>query len=321
MEELVSVIVPVYNVEKYLKECIESICAQTYRKLEIILVNDGSRDSSFDICQELALQDRRIRVIDKENGGLSSARNAGMAIAGGKYYSFIDSDDYIEAEMIQDLISIMKVGGADICCCNYDFCDENSKIFRKNKIAVEGTQFYQAEEAIELLLLENYFKCFAWNKLFKRELFDGITYPEGKIYEDIYTTYSLIKKCAKVALTGKTLYHYRMRNDSITRSVFNKRKYDVLEPIRRIHDENIENKNVLIGCTLYYLYFIDDMILGKYWDSDVYQEFQDCIKQVRVQLKSNVQCCSKVRKLQLFLCAKNLFIYKVIYKTARKLHK
>lgn len=315
---LVSVIIPVYNVEDYVEECIESVINQTHTNLEIIIVNDGSKDSSRSKCSRIAERDERIKIIDKENGGLSSARNAGLEIAKGTFLSFVDSDDYIDSRMLETLVSLIAEVGADIACCNYDEVNEKSDFILTHKIRFEGVETYDRRTALELMLAENYFKCFACNKLFRRDLFDGIRYPEGMHYEDIITLYELLGKSTRLVFTSKALYHYRVRNNSITRAKFTKKNYDVLIPIRRICHENKDNKRILTGCCLYYIYFLDDMILGKCWDKSVYSEYYCLYDFIKNSLKAN-EIYEKSRKIQMLLCRKCPRIYRILYSILSKL--
>ena len=181
---LVSIIIPVYNVEKYLDKCLDSVVNQTYTNLEIILVDDGSPDRCPAICDEWKSRDSRIKVIHQPNGGLSRARNAGLKIATGEFIGFVDSDDWIEPDMYETLLSTMLETGADIVVCNF-YCEEvNSDAFiQKPKSPV--IERYTAEEALKLLISEKTFiHPVVWNKLFRKHLLTNLLFPEDKIYED-----------------------------------------------------------------------------------------------------------------------------------------
>ena len=208
----ISIVVPIYNVEKYLKECIESILIQTYKNLEIILVDDGATDSSGSICDEYKQKDNRIKVIHKKNGGLSDARNAGIEVATGEYISFIDSDDYIANDMYELLYKDIKNEKADISCCS-------CFLVYKNRIDYGKADYYEvmnSQRAIELLCTMGYMGVSAYAKLYKTELFQNIRYPKGKISEDIYTTYKLFDKANKIIYNSIPKYYYRQRKGSIT---------------------------------------------------------------------------------------------------------
>lgn len=209
---LISIIVPVYNVEKYLEKCIESIINQTYKNLQIILVDDGSKDNSGKICDEFKLKDNRIEVIHKTNGGLSDARNAGLKIAKGDYIGFVDSDDYIEKDMFETLVGLIEKNNADISIVSFYEIYNNLIIgVRNSKELIELSKI----EAIRELLIDNRIQSYAWNKLFKKELFKDLEFPVNKNFEDIATTLLLFEKADKVVLYEEPKYYYQRRDDSI----------------------------------------------------------------------------------------------------------
>ena len=255
MTPLVSVIVPVYNVENYLEECISHIINQTYKNLEVILVNDGSTDTSALICTRWALLDNRIKVLNKLNGGLSSARNAGLDVAKGKIISFCDSDDYMHPEMLNRMLEIMERTKAEIVCCDYV-----STFFHELKKKVPYSIF-DSNEAISYLMDDKGYKCFAWNKIYRKELFNIIRYPEGKLFEDIETTYKIFKTANRIAYLQEPLYYYRVREGSITKTKFSVKNYDLIEAIDYVINDVQKNKNpyfgkVMLGYMGYYFEFI-----------------------------------------------------------------
>ena len=210
-ETLISVIVPVYNVEKYLEECINSIINQTYKNLEIILVDDGATDNSGKMCDEFAKKDNRIKVIHKNNGGLSDARNAGIEIATGEYIQFVDSDDYIDFDMIELLYKNAKKYDTDISMCSH-------YILTEEECTPEGTgelNIYNRVQVLKEILLDEKVRSYAWNKLFAKELFKEIRFPKGKVFEDILTIPKLFDKAKKVVLDDQPKYYYRQRKGSI----------------------------------------------------------------------------------------------------------
>ena len=214
--DLISIIIPVYKVEKYLEKCIESVLKQTYTNLQIILVDDGSPDNCGKICDEYAKKDPRIEVIHKVNGGLSDARNVGIAKAKGKYIGFVDSDDYIKEDMYEILINLIKEYDSDVSICNlYDVIDGKEYI-RNNE---NGIQEYSRLEILKEVLLDKNIQSYAWNKLYKKELFDEIKYPIGKKYEDIGTTFYVFEKCNKIVVTSEPEYYYLKRSDSLVNNV------------------------------------------------------------------------------------------------------
>ena len=230
---LISLIIPVYKVEKYLEKCIQSVINQTYENLQIILVDDGSPDNCGKICDEYAKKDHRIEVIHKSNGGLSDARNKGLEIAKGEYIGFVDSDDYIEADMYEVLYNLLKQYNADVSICNF-YTVSQGKISIKN--ADNGINEYNRIEILKEILLDKNIQSYAWNKLYKKELFDEIKYPIGKKYEDIGTTFYLLEKCNKVVVTGKSEYYYINRQDSIVNNVTESTITDYIKLIMQRYD-------------------------------------------------------------------------------------
>jgi glycosyltransferase involved in cell wall biosynthesis len=210
---LVSVVVPVYNVEKYLPECVDSIISQSYANLEIILVDDGSPDNCPALCDEYAEKDKRVQVIHKKNGGLSDARNAGIKKATGKYICFIDSDDYVAKTFIEKLYEALDKNNANMSVCGYKcvYSDGTMKIDERPKEAVLGEDDYW------LKVNPDMFTTFvvAWNKLYKKEIFAKIRYEKGKINEDEIILHQVVSQCKRIAVISDKLYFYRKREDSI----------------------------------------------------------------------------------------------------------
>ena len=230
-QNLISVIVPVYNVEEYLEECLNSILLQTYTNLEILIVNDGSTDNSLEILQEFSQRDSRITIFTKENGGLSSARNLAIDEAKGEYFTFIDSDDYIEENYIEYLMKSLIDNEADISIVN-SYHMINGK--RKDIINNDGSvSIFSRREVLEKMYSkENDFIGIlqsAQGKLYKKKLFNNIRYPLGKKYEDAFTTYKLYLNSKKIVYTNIALYAYRIREGSILRSGYSLSNLDVLE--------------------------------------------------------------------------------------------
>lgn len=222
--ELVSVILPIYNVELYLKKCIESVIRQSYKNLEIILVDDGSTDRSPYICDEYAKMDSRIKVIHKENGGLSDARNVGIQASSGVYIALIDADDLIAQSFVEELYECCKKSNSMIAVCAYTkFLDEEEISVSNNH---NNVQIISGRELIKQIYLgqAGKFGFVAWNKLYRRDLFDSIQYPFGRIYEDTFTTYKLFLNANQIALLNKSLYFYRMRPESIMSTMVSLKK-------------------------------------------------------------------------------------------------
>lgn len=216
----ISIVIPVYNVEKYLDECLEHVVHQSYRNIEVIIVNDGSTDDSIKIINKYAKQDDRIFVITKENGGLSSARNIGIEYATGEYIGFIDSDDYPEYDMYECLMGLIQKYNTKIAICSYyrDSMSDN----------IGDEEYLSKEEAfLEISKCEK-FEAHAWSKLYKRSLFVGVRYPEGKLYEDVFTTYKLFQKVDYIAYTSRKLYFYRINDNSITSRLYKEKDIDLV---------------------------------------------------------------------------------------------
>lgn len=225
---LISVIVPVYNVEKYLEKCIKSIINQTYHNLEIILVNDGSKDNSGKICDFWEEKDPRIKVIHKENGGLSDARNTGMKIAKGEYIGFVDSDDYINSNFYEILMMNINRYKADISTCSIRKFSEE-EVLDESLSLNEKVYTFITEEALSDLIDENILNQTVWNKLYKREVINNIYFEFGKIHEDVFWTYQVFGNAKKVVFVNQELYYYLQRLGSIMNSKFSKARIDALE--------------------------------------------------------------------------------------------
>lgn len=228
MNELISVVVPIYNVENYLSNCIDSILSQTYKNLEIILVDDGSPDNCGKIIDGYAAKDSRIVVIHKQNGGLSDARNAGIDIAKGKYITFVDSDDYISADALQYLYSLIKDNNAQISIGKL----RKTSILDDSYTDIHNETFIMNNyDSIREMLYAKYFSTAAPAKLYETDLFEGIRYPYKKFSEDLFTTYLLLEKASLIAYGSKTIYYYYSRPGSITKSGFSKKQLDVIEAL------------------------------------------------------------------------------------------
>lgn len=214
-EKRISVIVPVYNVEPYLPRCVDSILAQTYPNLEVILVDDGSRDGSGRICDAYAAKDSRVRVIHKSNGGLSSARNAGIEAADGEYLSFVDSDDWIEADTYGPMLALLETYGAKLVCAGrYDVSGKTG--VRTIGLCPKKEECITGEELVGRIFLWDGCDSSACDKLYHRSLFDSFCYPEGKVCEDVATTYRIVLQAQRVVLWNRPIYNYYHRPDSIS---------------------------------------------------------------------------------------------------------
>ena len=232
---LVSIIVPVYNAEKYLKKCLISILSQTYHSLEIILVDDGSTDSSGQLVEDYAKSDSRIKTIHQKNTGLSGARNAGLKIATGEYVTFIDSDDQIAPDMVKGLLTALQKSNTDIAMCSFKEIYPNGKIKHFNHNC--PTQIYTTKDALAAMLQEKGFMLSTTMKLFPTKYFKNIKFPVNKLHEDVGTTYKLIMKAHKIIFIPDEYYIYIHHNNSIINQSFNNRKFDLIELTDQMCDD------------------------------------------------------------------------------------
>lgn len=230
-EPLISIIVPVYNVEKYICKCIDSIVGQTYQRLEIILVDDGSHDESGKICDKYQALDSRIIVIHKENGGLADARNAGLDVAQGIYVMFVDSDDYLSRECVYLLYCTLIEKNANIAICPLQSVYEG-----KNAVAVDESGrgntkilIWDSRETLYFMLLQKYITTSACGVLSKRECWKNVRFPKGKICEDLGTSYKIYSQVTRIAYINRPLYYYLIRKGSIQNTGYTKAKMDELE--------------------------------------------------------------------------------------------
>lgn len=236
MGEKISVIVPVYNVEQYLERCVESIINQTYTNLEIILVNDGSTDNSGKLCDELAKKDERIRVIHKENGGLSDARNRGIDESESDLVGFIDSDDYIDSDMYEVLLKNLNDTDADLSMCAlYDVYNNTPEAQVTNK----ETWKLSSEQAIRMVMEAKILSVTAVNKLYRKSLFTDLKFEVGKIAEDAFIMIKLLDKCEKIVATNEKKYYYVHRENSITTQKFSTKFLNVIEAYE-------QNSNIIL---------------------------------------------------------------------------
>ncbi|MEH7014763.1 glycosyltransferase family 2 protein [Neobacillus niacini] len=245
----ISVIVAAYNVEKYIKKCLESITSQTYKELEILVVNDGSTDKTLEEINNVSIYDERIIIINKPNGGLSSARNAGLDKATGDYIGFIDGDDYIAIDMYETLLKNMLETSADISVCKVRRIYKNHTMIESNSNErVVLNNFEGMRSLLEAKSIHHY----AVDKLYSRKLFKSIRYPEGKIFEDVFTTYKLFAESNRTVYCDTAKYYYVQRSNSILRNSFNEKKLEYLEAIEEMTLFINNNYNDLIDHTKFY---------------------------------------------------------------------
>ena len=324
----ISVIVPIYNVEKYLERCLESIVHQSYKNLEIILVNDGSKDNSLMICEEYKKQDERIIIINKKNGGASSARNEGLKIATGDYISFIDSDDYIEEDMYEILVRNLIENDADISVSGVKDIIENidgSQTIIKDTF--NGERILETVNSIEAM--RKYFlgSWAPWDKIYKREIHKDLFFPEGEINEDEAIVLEVLKKAKKIVYDNKSFYNYIKRDSSVTASCFNERKMDWYKNCKKnleiVENEFIELREVAEKRLLSSILWSFNGMIDQNLDLREYkkQMLKD-VKSLRKIFKSNRYITKKqkvwIEVLNLCSSEKNMKIYEVLYKFNKK---
>ncbi|WP_279155106.1 glycosyltransferase family 2 protein [Thomasclavelia cocleata] len=229
----ISVIVPIYNVEKYLGKCIDSVLKQTFYNYELILVDDGSYDNSPQICDEYAAKDKRIKVIHIPNCGVAAARNVGLDNVKGKYISFVDSDDFIEETMLEDMFSLIKSNDYELAMCNFRIYREDIDTIRTEEFSIEGTVLDQKELYEKLYAKNGWSYVVLWNKLYKKEIFDNIRFPVGKIHEDEYMIHHIFEMVNKAVITKRVYYNYRYRCtfDSIMTKKYNIQRLDITDAL------------------------------------------------------------------------------------------
>lgn len=263
----ISIIVPVFNVEKYLPKCIESLVKQTYKNIEILLINDGSQDNSLNICKEWEKKDGRIKVFSQRNQGLSEARNTGIKNAKGNYICFVDSDDLVLSDFIEILYYLIKKYGCEIAQVN--FIEKTDDEIEK-KINIEKQIFNEkilsSRDMIKGLTTNDHKKnVIVCNKIYKKELFENLSFKNGKIYEDEFFTWKVFMKCKKIAVSDKILYVYRIRKNSIMnlqRKKISIKNLDYLEALeermetfKNIRDMELYNLTLINYCYRLILYY------------------------------------------------------------------
>ncbi|MDK0881995.1 glycosyltransferase family 2 protein [Clostridium perfringens] len=243
MKPLVSVIIPVYNVQQYIEKCLNSVLEQSYNNIEVIIVNDGSTDNSLSIINNIISNKENVKLIVQKNKGLSSARNSGLKFSKGKYIFLLDSDDYIQKDVIDKMVNKAEKDDSDIVIGKYNIIESSNK---KNK---ESTQFLDESiilnniRALEELFLSNKFHFHAWGKLYKKSLFADIEYPVGRYYEDIATTYKLIYKSQRISFVNISTCEYIMRKDSICHQEFKDKHLDFIKNIDEM-EYFLKEKNI-----------------------------------------------------------------------------
>ena len=334
--KLVSLIVPVYNVENYLQKAIDSASLQDYQNLEIILIDDGSTDQSGKICDLAAKKDNRIVVVHQKNKGLGPARNAGLEIAHGDYIAFLDSDDWMDTTMISELVDKLEAYQLDIVVCQLFYVDgKKADPVYINNMDKNDFRVYQTKDALKLLIDDYYVSSYAWNKLYRKTVFQNVTYPENKLpYEDIATTYKTFMNASLVGVYNKPLYYYYRRIGSIIHtddeqkqllSEYYKKKA-ILE-----RQKNIENRfpelteHVFNRSEAAVIYLYNEALLSP---DNISKELKEkCLEESKRFLKSNINkiyensFSSKKHKIRVMLLLYFPLLYKLTLKEMVKRRK
>lgn len=316
----ISIIVPVYNVEKYLEKCIDSILNQTFTDLEILLIDDGSKDKSGEICDRYAKKDDRIRVIHKDNGGLSSARNCGIEHASSPYLGFVDSDDYIKKDMYEVLYDEIQKDNFDIAMCDLFHCYED-KIVKSDK--KEEKLILNSEQAIKMVMEAKKTSVTAVNKLYKKEIFDSIRYPEGKLSEDAFVIVEILMKAKKIVFTSRQEYYYVHRKNSITTSKFKEKDLNVIEAYKK--NLHLIEKNypclIDVGVMRYlwaHFYVLDKMMLTQEeYDKQIENKVIKVLRE-NCMLVLRDERFNFTRKVSMILLMVNKQFYKICVKLKKK---
>ena len=315
---LISIIIPIFNVEDKLNKCIQSVINQTYSNLEIILVNDGSTDNSFKICKEFENSDNRIKLISIENNGVSNARNIGIKNAKGKYIGFVDSDDYIDNDMFEILYSNIEDNDADLSIIGYQIETINKKIIKNTNLnQYKKIEIMTQSQAYEKILDKNSFQGYCWNKLFKSELLKDILFDVNiYICEDLLFVCEYLKKCKTIVYDSKNSYHYIYYPNSSWNMEYSPKWATILESYNRIIniyknlDKNLESLIIYtyfkVNCNLKY-----KIKKSKGKDYVILREIENNIKEnYKFIIKSNLQFKKKIEAILFYFLTPFIEFYK-----------
>ena len=314
---MVSVIVPIYNVEEYLEECLESIRNQTYTNIEVILVNDGSTDGSIEICERFCQQDNRFKLVTQENQGLSAARNRGVKESIGEYIMFVDSDDVVKENIVEVLFFYMN-SDVDIVECQITRCKDELVENKPTSIMFKG----ESTEAILKSIEFKEVKFCAFTKLYRRELVEKVPFLEGYIYEDVYTGMKYLKYIRKMVAVDLKGYYYRVRPNSIMTKSFNEKNLDIFTIGKKLIESFDDNEYLLpyIGYFIFYLSLSHYQRDGITKVSPYFDMYENFIRDCAFLAKQSKEVVSKYRLLRIYLMAPKYFItithplYRFIYK-------
>lgn len=312
-KELISIIVPIYNVEKYLKECIESLISQDYENTEIILIDDGSTDKSSEICDIYVEKYSNVIAYHKENSGVADTRNYGVQKAKGKYISFVDSDDFVKPDYISSMYNNLKEHNVQISACGCFNYYSNKKIINKNVQNIEKK--YDKDEAIIYLNVIGYFNHGLWCKLYNKKLFENIEFPKGKKSEDIFVMYKLLEKAGSIYYSSEEKYMCRQREGSITKN--NNINIDGIEALKEEYTYfKNNNRTKVLPYVAQSLAFttigVYNAILCRNDNKTEMKTLRKSVIDIKKDLTYNK--LSKSRKMQLYLFLHSAFVYDIIFK-------
>ncbi len=287
---LISIIIPAYNVEKYIKRCLDSVLNQTYYNFEVIIIDDGSIDNTHIICEEYANKDKRIKVFHQENAGLSSARNKGLDLFSGEYISFVDSDDYIHPMFLEALFDTLKESGSDISMCyHHKSFSENNKLCKKKYDDFSYIEMSGVDAALKYIDEDSYVYICPCNKLYDKKLFDVLRFPEGKISEDCFLLYRIFLLANKVSVIRNELYFYYMNRNSImhVRTDIGDFNYEAYKLFYKDMSE-VVSKEKIKDIKLPMLFLLIDFYVEDYWRA--------CLKKNKNRMKYSVEKYEEIKK-------------------------
>ena len=313
---IVSIVVPVYNVEKYLVRCINSLINQDFKNIEIILVDDGSSDSSGILCDNYAKKDNRIKVIHQKNGGMSAARNTGIDIATGDYIMFVDSDDEVASDIVSKLLDACISHSADISQCGTKYIDENDILLKED--CSQTSCLLEGSEKMKELLDDRIVTTMVWGKLYKSILLKNIRFPMGKYHEDIYFCYQIIHKSSNVYVINESLYYYRQVKGSIMHQTFNMKHLHALDATQERRDFIAIHYPCLLPLANATLVMSSIKIIEKIMDSNIKlkNEEKKLKKVVKKNLKDFIKYSRASNKTKIFarIMSVSLAISRVLHK-------
>lgn len=314
MMELVSVIIPVYMVEKYLRRCLDSVINQTYRKLDVLVIDDGSNDDCGRICDEYASNDNRIRVIHQENKGLAEVRNIGVREALGNYILFVDSDDWIDLNLVEVIYSELKKNHVDVVCFGMNRVDEKGHITKVYRGSY-GKKVLDTTDALDCIFFSKYVDVVSCNKMFSKWLFDGISYPSGRLYEDMATTYKIIEKANKVLCLSEAYYFYYNNINSIGNRKFTNETMQLDNAARECYEHCVSVRgtnedSLVVGLWKWQLVIVNMMIKSRTYKYGYINKLQKNIKLLKVISCDYLPAINKIQ-FAVFKCS--FAMYKRMY--------